>query len=114
MKGRRSRVEREKRVKRSIVDQMKFMTIYDVAEDRMDDEEYVKIDESDREEEKQARNEKPVIKIARRPRVESQSQLHELMTLVQKKAGIINESSTSEHFKAVSADQYRIQFTTIL
>lgn len=71
MKGRRSRVEREKRVKRSIVDQMKFMTIYDEAEDRMDDEEYVKADESDREEEKQTRSEKQVIKIAKRPRVES-------------------------------------------
>lgn len=47
MKGRRSRVERERRVKRSIVDQMKFMTINeDEQADRMDDDEYVKIDES--------------------------------------------------------------------
>lgn len=80
----------------------------------MDEEEYVKIDESDREEEKQARCEKPVIKIAKRPRLECQSQLHVLMSLVQKKAGIISESSTSEHFKAESADQYRLQFSSIL
>ena len=80
----------------------------------MDDEEYVKIDESDREEEKQVRCEKPVIKIVKRPRVESQSQLHGLMALVQQKVGIINESSTSEHFKAESADQYRLQFPTKL
>lgn len=47
MKGRRSRLEKERRVKRSIVDQMKFMTIYDEDTDRMDMDEYVKVKESE-------------------------------------------------------------------